>query len=184
MTYTAAALVSAIALAAACAISTATQAVAGEFPKWNKKWNRESGTVEVVDEAHIRVTGSGTVLRMIGIARIEDPEKARIAKEGIESIVDGEKLDCWWLPEPAEEGNPMAAAPDGTPLVSCGIREKSYARCKDVSCLLEDIAVAQGYGVPEGGAWEGRTENASKAMVRAEMVKAEAQRRKIGIWAQ
>lgn len=77
----------------------------------------------------------------------------------------------------------MAAAPDGTPLVSCGVRERSYTRCKDESCLLGDMAVSEGYAVPEGGTWEQRTRNATKAMARRNELLANAQNRKIGIWA-
>ena len=188
MNYTAAALAGAIALGAACAIPVTNEAVASEeeqqFPNWTEKWKKEGGEAEVVDEAHIQMNGSGTVLRIIGIAQLDDPEQARIAKEGIATLINGKKLDCWWLPEPAAAGNPMAAAPDGTPWVSCGVRKVNYTPCKDVSCLLQDEVVTHGYGIPEAGAWEQRSRNASKWMVRWAVRETEARRQKIGIWAE
>ena len=176
--------------ATATALATAMVALtiaqvgnAGELPSWKGQWKGESGSAKVVDEAHIRMAGSGTVLRMIGIARLKDPEKARIAKEGIASLIEGKKLDCWWLPKPAAEGNPMAAAPDGTPLVSCGVREVQYAKCKAQRCQLQVMVVAQGYAIPEGGAWEQRSGAASRGMAILTERQAEARSRRIGIWA-
>ena len=188
MNYTAAALATVIALGGACGTGITNEAVAGdekqEFPKWGKKWKKEGGEAEVVDEAHIRMKGSGTVLRVIGIARLEDPEQALTAKEGVASLIQGKKLYCQWLAGPTSEGNPMAVSPEGFPLVSCLIRDVAYAPCKDISCLLQDRIVTHGYGIPEGGAWEQRGRNASRAMARRKTLEAEARSQKVGIWAE
>ena len=178
MNYTAAALAGAIGLGAGCG------AAAGEFPDWKRKWKLESGEAEVVDEAHIRMKDSGRLFRMLGIKHLEDPEQSRVAKEGINSLIEGKKLDCWWLPEPASQGNPMAAAPDGTPWGACGVRKVAYARCKaGTGCVLQVMVVTKGYGISEGGPWEQRTKSSSKAMAKRKQLEAEARRQKIGIWA-
>ena len=184
MNYTAAALAGAIAMGAACALPTATEAVAAgeeqQFPDWKGKWKNEISPAEVVDEAHIRMTKSETTLRLIGIARIEDREQAREASEGIAGIIEGKALRCWWLPKPAAEGNPTAVSPDGVPLASCKVRRVPYASCRD--CGLQLQAVAEGYAIPEGGVWEKRTKNASQAMVRLKEELARAQGQGLGIW--
>ena len=182
MNYTAAALATAIVLGGACGTGTTNEAAAGEFPNWKGKWERDRGTAEVVDEAHIRMKDSGRVFRILGIGRLEDPEQARIAKDGIAKLVEGKKLDCQWLPGPAAEGNPMAAAPDGTPFSTCGVRMVNYATCRRESCLLPMMVVTNGYGIPEGGAWEQRSPNATKAMGKLKAREAEARHQKIGLW--
>ena len=181
MNHTAATVMAASIALGTC--SATTVATADDFPNWKGKWRKDSGGAEVVDEAHIRMKDSGRVFRMIAIGRLDAPAQITVAKEGIANLIDGKKLDCWWLPEPAAAGNPMAAAPDGTPLGSCGVRKVKYARCKDVTCLLQEMVVTNGYGVPEGGAWEQRTPNATEAMARLESLQTEARQQQIGIWA-
>ena len=184
MNYTAAALATVIALGGACNVIATNEAAAGEYPNWRGMWKKESGAAEVVDEAHIRMKDSGRVFRTISIGKLDELEQVRIAKEGIGSLIEGKSLDCLWLPRPAAEGNPMAAAPDGTPLSLCEVRKVKYARCRAESCLLPMMIVTNGYGIPEGGAWEQRTPNATKAMAKLKKLEAEARRQRIGIWAE
>lgn len=172
------------ALAAAAALTIAQAGTAGEFPNWQGKWKKDSGEAEVVDEAHIRLKSSGRTFRITGLSKLDDPGQSRIAIKGMEELIDGKSLDCWWPAGPAAEGNPMAATPDGTPLSSCGVRKKKYTSCKSQSCQLPIMVVTNGYGIAEGGAWEQRTLAASKAMAQLTRLQAQAQEQRLGIWAQ
>ena len=172
-------------LAAAAALTIAQAGTAGEFPDWKGMWKMETGEAEVLDEAHIRMKNSGRVFRILGIARLENPEQAQIAREGIDGLISGRKLDCWWLPEPAAQGNPMAADPDGTPYGACGVRKVAYARCKrGANCILHGEIIKRGYGTLQGGAWEQRSKGASEAMAKRKVFEREARTQGIGIWAE
>ena len=181
MNHTAATLISAAIALGTCTATTV--ATAGDFPNWRGKWKKDSGEAEVIDEAHIQMKDSGRKFRIIGLGKLDDPEQVQVAIKGIGKIIDGKSLDCWWLAKPAAEGNPMAAAPDGTPLSTCGVRKVKYTRCKHESCFLPMMAVTNGYGIPEGGAWEQRTRAASKAMAKLTELQAQAKRERMGIWA-
>ena len=185
MNYTARALASVIALVAADAIPATNDAVAGDqFPDWTGMWKIETGEADVVDEAHIQMKTSGKIFRIIGIRNLDDPKQARIAMEGIARLIQGKKLDCWWLPDPAAAGNPMAAAADGTPFGSCGVRKVRYAFCKAEHCQLQVMVVRNGQGIPEGGPWEQRTPAASNGMATLVELEATARSQERGIWAQ
>ena len=181
MNYTAAALATAIALGGACGSAT-NEAAAGEYPNWQGMWELEISPAEVLpDAAHIRME-SGTVLRILGLRPIEDPEDAQIARKGMEKILEGKKARCLWPKKPAEEGNPMAVTEQGHPIASCMARDIPYARCPSDRCKLGDRAISAGYGIPDRGAWEKRSKGAAGYPARLSELEAKAKEYKLGIW--
>ena len=188
MNYAALALAGVIALGAAGVAPAGSEAMAaekvGKFPDWKGKRNREAGTVEVIDETHIRMRGSGRILRMVGIAQLHDVKKARIATEGIGKLLNGKKIDCGWMEDLGARVKEMIVSSDGSPLAACAIREVAYSKCKDrLKCGVQHRIIKAGYGKVERGEWEKRTRGAGKVVVELTTLEAQARKEKRGTWA-
>ena len=163
---------------------TTGKAAPTEYPNWKGLWKLEVSHAEVLpDAAHIRMKDSGRVFRIMGLKPIENPGDAAIAREGIEQIIEGKKVWCGWLPEPAAKGNPMAVTPDGHPISYCLTRDTAYAGCRALRCRIANRAISAGYGITDEGPWERRTKRAPEVRPELLRVEAAAKAAKRGIWA-